>query len=141
MSGAMCHSSELSGYPPRMMVESSTASRRRFRLTCCDRTQTVFFNRGWYKFFLDKKMYLSKLPLPFPLPLALFFSFFIFLGGLPPPRKINNEKNSSRGSSIKICFANSFSLTSTCLWMLRALTSTNIRIASLCLNLSDHDNL
>ena len=34
-----------------------------------------------------------------------------------------SSSRSSRGSSIKICFANSFSLTSICLWMLRALTS------------------
>ena len=44
-------------------------------------------------------------------------------GWASTPRKIENEKNSSRGSSIKKGFANSFSLTSICLWMLRALTS------------------
>ena len=70
--------------------------------------------------------------------LCCCFCHFLFFRGLapPPPRKIKNEKNSSRGSSIKICFANSFSLTSTCLWMLRALTSANIRITSLSLQAS-----
>ena len=54
----------------------------------------------------------------------------------PPSNYVLNSysrssSRSSRGSSIKICFAKSFSLTSFCLGMLRALTSANIPMASL----------
>ena len=73
------------------------------------------------------KQILMLLPLLLLLLLLLYVLYHVLIGGREAPPYnyvVNTYSRSSRGSSIKICFANSFSLTSTCLWMLRALTST-----------------
>ena len=83
---------------------------------------------------------LNELPkeILMPLPLLLLLLLLLYVlnhvliygGAKRPPYNYvvstysRSSSRSSRGSSIKICFANSFSLTSLCLGMLRALTST-----------------
>ena len=84
------------------------------------------------------KQILMLLPLLLLLLLLLYVLYNVLIRGreAPPYNYVvstysRSSSRSSRGSSIKICFANSFSLTSLCLGMLRALTSANIPMASL----------
>ena len=86
------------------------------------------------------KQILMLLPLLLLLLLLLYVLYHVFIRGREAPpfdcvlrTYSRSSSGSSRGSSIKICFAKPFSLTSTCLWMLRALASTNIRTARLSL--------
>ena len=74
--------------------ESAAIKARDWFMTACKQSDGPGVHGSVQFFFLQKKMYLSKLPLPFPLPLALFFSFFIFLGACPPPEKQNMKKQS-----------------------------------------------
>ena len=76
------------------------------------------------------KQILLLLPLLLLLLLLLYVLYHVLIRGreAPPYNYVvstysRSSSRSSRGSSIKICFANSLSLTSICLWMLRALTS------------------
>ena len=76
------------------------------------------------------KQILLLLPLLLLLLLLLYVLYHVLIQGGEAPlynyvysTYSRSSSRSSRGSSSKICFANSFSLTSPCLGMLRALTS------------------
>ena len=76
------------------------------------------------------KQILMLLPLLLLLLLLLYVLYNVLIRGreAPPYNYVvstysRSSSRSSRGSSIKICFGSSFSLTSPCLGMLRALTS------------------
>ena len=76
------------------------------------------------------KQILMLLPLLLLLLLLLYVLYNVLIRGreAPPYNYVvstysRSSSRSSRGSSIKICFGSSFSLTSLCLGMLRALTS------------------
>ena len=84
------------------------------------------------------KQILMLLPLLLLLLLLLYVLYHVLIRGreAPPYNYVvstysRSSSRSSRGSSIKICFANSFNLTSLCLGILRTLTSANIRMAPL----------
>ena len=84
------------------------------------------------------KQILLLLPLLLLLLLLLYVLYHVLIRGreAPPYNYVvstysRSSSRSSRGSSIKICFANSFSLTSLCPGMLWALTSANIPMVSL----------
>ena len=84
------------------------------------------------------KQILMLLPLLLLLLLLLYVLYNVLIRGreAPPYNYVvstysRSSSRSSRGSSIKICFGSSFSLTSLCLGMLRALTSTNIPMVRL----------
>ena len=76
------------------------------------------------------KQILLLLPLLLLLLLLLYVLYHVLIRGREAPlcnyvvsTYSRSSSRSSRGSSIKVCFAKSFSLTSPCLGMLRALTS------------------
>ena len=82
------------------------------------------------------KQILMLLPLLLLLLLLLYVLYHVLIRGREAPHYnyvvstySRSSSRSSRGSSIKISFGNSFSLTSQCLWTLRAIF-LNIQIDS-----------
>ena len=81
------------------------------------------------------KQILLMLPLLLLMLLLLYVLYHVLIQGGEAPlynhaysTYSRSSIRGSRGSSSKICFANSFSLTSTCLWMLRGTKKLNDQI-------------